>query len=45
MIFHFGDLVKYGINEKIKYVYGDITGLINEILLYYPEAVFPISIL
>ena len=29
---------------KVKYVHGDITGLINEILSYYPEAVFPISV-
>jgi cytosine/adenosine deaminase-related metal-dependent hydrolase len=29
---------------KVKFVYGDITGLINEILSYYPKAVFPISI-
>jgi hypothetical protein len=32
------------INGKVKYVYGDVPALVNEILSYYPEADFPISI-
>lgn len=33
------------INGNAKYVYGDVPGLMNEILSYYPEAIFPISVL
>ena len=36
---------KIGINGKIKYVFGDVPALMNEILSYYPDAVFPISVL
>jgi cytosine/adenosine deaminase-related metal-dependent hydrolase len=35
---------KICVKGKVKYVQGDITGLINEIVSYYPEAVFPISV-
>ena len=36
---------KIGINGKVKYVYGDVSALMNEILSYYRDAFFPISIL
>ena len=36
---------KICINGKVKYVYGDVPTLMNEILSYYPEAIFSISIL
>ena len=36
---------KICINGKVKYVYGNVPGLMNEVLSYYPEAIFPISAL
>ena len=36
---------KIGINGKVKYVFGDVPELMNEISSYYPDAVFPISVL
>jgi cytosine/adenosine deaminase-related metal-dependent hydrolase len=33
---------KICINGKVKYVYGNVPGLMNEVLSYYPEAIFPI---
>jgi len=34
---------KIAINGKIKYVFGDVPALMNEISSYYPEAIFPID--
>jgi len=42
--FSFTGFSKIVINKKIKYVEGDVTGLVSEILSYYPEASLPISI-
>ena len=36
---------KIAINGKVKYVYGDVQALMNDILYYYPDAAFPISVL
>lgn len=36
---------KICINGKVKYVYGDVSGLMNEVLSYYPEVVFSINVL
>ena len=36
---------KMGINGKVKYLFGDVPQLMNEISSYYPDAVFPISVL
>jgi len=36
---------KIAINGKVKYVYGDVQALMNDILSYYPDAAFPISVL
>lgn len=41
----FAAFSKIGINGKGKYVYGNVPALMNEVLSYYPEAVFPISVL
>lgn len=40
----FSAFSKICINGKVKYIYGDITGLMNEILSYYPDAIFPFSV-
>lgn len=36
---------KIAINGKVKYVYGNVPALMNEISSYYPDAAFPISVL
>ncbi|MGH2647950.1 MAG: hypothetical protein ACRDE8_10300, partial [Ginsengibacter sp.] len=41
----FREFSKICIKGQAKYLYGDIKGLINEILSYYPRAIFPISVL
>ncbi len=40
----FSAFSKICINGKVKYIYGDITGLMNEILSYYHDASFPFSV-
>ena len=34
---------KISINEKIKYVFGDVPELMHKIKSYYPEAIFPVK--
>ncbi len=41
----FTSFSKIAINGKVKYVYGNVPALMNEISSYYPDAVFPISVL
>lgn len=41
--FSIKEFSKIFLNGKVKYVYGDLAGLMTEILFYYPEAIFPVS--
>ena len=40
----FSSFSKVCMNGKIKYVLGNVTQLMIEILTYYPEAVFPVDV-
>ncbi len=42
--FSFNEFSKIIVNRKVKYIHGNLPKLINEVLVYYPEATFPVSI-